>query len=368
MRLAGNLLLLLVASFLSLAAGELVVRWAAPAPWLYPLDAPEDALMTAHPQLGYALLPSTAERWTRAHWSVHVEINADGLRDAPLSAARTASLRALAVGDSFTFGIGVEQEQTWPEVLERALAQRTGASSAVVNAGVPAYSARQMRLRALDLLEPVDPALVVAGLYARSYWRVNEPYVVYGGTLVVSSELPRLAIAASGDLVLTSFQPGVLRDVDVWLKGHLHLPARIFDAVGTRHWRERTIQHEAPDRSHWNDRDYQPVLDELAQLHAALAARGIPMVLLLVNHQDADGSFSGDELRYNEHVARFCRARDLPLADPLARFVAEAAGRPIFRTPSDMHWTPLAHQIAAQEVMRVIEAQRLLPLHAPAAS
>jgi lysophospholipase L1-like esterase len=368
MRLPGKLLLLVVASLLSFAAGELVLRLAFPAPWLYPLDVPEDALMIPDPQLGYALRPAAAEQWTRAHWSVRIEINADGLRDTPLHLARSASLRALAVGDSFTFGIGVEHGEAWPEVLERELAQRTGESTAVVNAGVPGYSARQMRLRALDLLEPVEPALVVAALYARSYWRVKEPYAVFGGALVQSAELPRLAIAASGDLIVTPFRPGVLRDVDIWLKGHLHLPARIFDAIGIRLGPELTIPYLSPDRSQWTDRDYQPVLDELTQLHTALAERGIPLVLLLVNHQDADGRFSPDEFRYNEHVTRFCRARDLPLADPLARFAAEGKGRPVFRTPSDMHWTPLAHQIAAEEVMSVIEARHLLPRHAPAAS
>ena len=126
-----------------------------------------------------------------------------------------------------------------------------------------------------------------------------------------------------------------------------------------------TISIDLPDRSRWTDSDYQPVLDELAQLHATLAERSIPLVILLVNHQEADGNFSSDELRYNAHVARFCSARDLPLADPLPRFVAEGKGQPVFRTPSDMHWTPLAQRIAAREVMSVIEARGLLARHIP---
>ena len=150
--------------------------------------------------------------------------------------------------------------------------------------------------------------------------------------------------------------------------GHLHLPARLFDAFAIRFWSDRTIRSVPPDRSQWTERDYQPALDELAQLHATLSERGIPMVLLLVNPQDADGSFSSEERRYNEYLARFCRARHLPMVDPMARFVSEARGKPVLRTPGDMHWTPLAHRIAAQEVMRVIEAEHLLPLHAPAAS
>lgn len=368
MRLRGELLLLLVASLVSFAAGEFALRHASSATWLYPAGRPEDALLMPDPRLGYALRPGAVKQWTREQWTVAIAISADGLRDAPLRVARNASLRALAVGDSFTFGLGVEHAEAWPEVLEHELAQQTGESSAVVNAGVPAYSARQIRERALELLDRVDPALVVAGLYARSYWRVKEPYTVYGGTLVMSSELPRLAITASGHLIATPFQPGVLRDVDLWLKGHLQLPARLFDVLAVRLWPDLTLPHEPPDRSKWTESDYQPVFDELAQLQTALAARGIPMVLLVVNHQEADGSFSRDEFRYNEHVARFCRSHDLPMVDPLARFVAEAKGKPVLRTPSDMHWTPLAHRIAAREVLRVIEARHLLPKHAPATS
>jgi len=360
-KLLGKLLILVVASLASGAAAEFVLRLF-PAPWLYRLP-PEAALMIDHPLLGYVLRPGTVAQWTVEHRSIRVEISPEGLRDDPLSHARGASFRALAVGDSFTFGLGVEHDEAWPEVLERELAARLGRSTSVVNAGVPAYSARQMRLRALGLLEQVDPALVVAALYARSYWRVREPYVVYGGALVMSSERPRLAITASGDLIVTPFRPGALRDADVWLKGHLRLPARIFDIVALRLWPQLTIPWDVPDRSRWTDSDYQPALDELAQLHATLAERGIPLVILLVNHQAADGSFSPDELRYNAHVARFCSSRDLPLADPLPRFFAEGKGQPVFRTPSDIHWTPLAHRIAARDVMGVLEARSLLARH-----
>ena len=109
-----QLLIMVVASLASVAACELVLR-ALPAPWLYPLDQPEDALMVEHPLLGYALRPGKVEQWARQHWSIRVEISSDGLRDDPLAEARAASLRVLAVGASLHLRIGVER--SLPEVL-----------------------------------------------------------------------------------------------------------------------------------------------------------------------------------------------------------------------------------------------------------
>jgi hypothetical protein len=353
-------LLAAVSVLLTLALGEVAMRLRTP-PWLYPLDPPEDSLMVEDPVRGYGLRPNYTEQWVREHSSVRVEINADGIRDEPIAQARKASLRVLAVGDSYTFGIGVEQAQTWPEVLERDLAQRTGRTTAVVNAGVPGYSARQIRVTAEQLLDRVEPAWVIAALYARSYWRVKEPYAVYGGALVLSRHLPQLVIAANHDLIFTPFRPGALRDLDIWLKGHTQLGARILHRLGPFVWPDRLIEEDYPDRLKGTDADYQPVFDELAQLQSELAERRVPLVLVLVNQQEADGSFLPQEFHYNELVTHFCSEHHLPLVDPLPRFIAEAKGAPVIRIPSDNHWSPFAQRIAAQEVESMLESLGLIP-------
>ena len=354
-----NLLVAAASVLLTLALGEIAMRFHTP-PWLYPLDPPEDALMVADPVRGYALRPHFSEQWVRERSSVRVDISDDGLRDEPIDRARAGSLRGLAVGDSYTFGIGVEHDQAWPEVLERDLARRTGRTVAVVDAGVPGYSARQIRQTAELLLDRVEPAWVVAALYARSYWRVKEPYAVFGGALVLSRHLPQLVTAANDDLIFTPFRPGALRDLDVWLKGHFQIGARVFHRLGPFLWPERLIVEEYPDRLQGSDADYQPVFDELAQLQRELAQHHVPLVLLLVNQQEADGSFLPQELHYNELVTRFCRAQALPLVNPLPRFVADAKGEAVIRIPSDNHWSPLAHELAANEVAGSLDALGLL--------
>jgi hypothetical protein len=95
------------------------------------------------PVLGYAPKPGFAS--TDNHWGTRVSIDADGLRSN--GSPRPAGPPVLAVGDSFTFGDQVDDDQTWPAHLERVL-QRP-----VLNGGVFGYSFAQAILRAEGMLE-----------------------------------------------------------------------------------------------------------------------------------------------------------------------------------------------------------------------
>ncbi len=68
----------------------------------------------------------------------HVTRNADGFRDGPFDRPKTPGVRRILVlGDSFTFGDGIaDPRDRWPEVMERALAEK-GMRIEVFNAGIP---------------------------------------------------------------------------------------------------------------------------------------------------------------------------------------------------------------------------------------
>jgi lysophospholipase L1-like esterase len=71
-----------------------------------------------------------------------VSTNHEGLRGPEIPAAKRG-LRILALGDSTTFGLGVEEDQTWPAVLQRLLQDGLPGGVEVINAGVPGYTAYQ---------------------------------------------------------------------------------------------------------------------------------------------------------------------------------------------------------------------------------
>ena len=88
--------------------------------------------------------------------------NALGLRDDPIPETKTRT-RILALGDSITFGLGVNNGQDWPAQLEQLLNAKAGKDKyEVINGGVPGYSAFQ-GLRFLDKRGfDLDPDLVIA--------------------------------------------------------------------------------------------------------------------------------------------------------------------------------------------------------------
>ena len=71
----------------------------------------------------------------KIEWRVYTRINGHGLRDRDVPYEPQGRFRILVLGDSFTEGIQVEQDETFPKLLE----QRLGGGVEVLNAGVSGY-------------------------------------------------------------------------------------------------------------------------------------------------------------------------------------------------------------------------------------
>lgn len=109
------------------------------------------------------LIPGFAGREREREFDVEVRLNAAGYRQAEFS-PQAAGRRIVAIGDSFTFGHGVEGEEAYPRVLERILADR-GEPAQVVNAGVPGRWVDEYYLELRERSLALAPDLVVVGFF-----------------------------------------------------------------------------------------------------------------------------------------------------------------------------------------------------------
>lgn len=102
-------------------------------------------------------------------------VNADGFRDTPRSQERPpGTYRIAMLGDSFVYGNGVQQHETLPFALERALNQgSSGTTFEVMNCGVYAYNSRQ----AVELLKtrvlPFQPNAVVLTFFLNDVFHAD---------------------------------------------------------------------------------------------------------------------------------------------------------------------------------------------------
>ncbi len=178
-------LLALVSVLVAFAAAELGLLW---------LSAPVAPLVLTDPRFGYPLehdpllgyVPRPGDYGRLTTWRTQVEVTPQRLRSNGSAPPDGASI--LAIGDSFTWGDSVNDNETWPAHLERLLGRPVG------NGGVSGYGFDQMVLRAERLVPELRPELVVLSFISddlsrceNSYRYAPKPFFrIEGGSLVLS--------------------------------------------------------------------------------------------------------------------------------------------------------------------------------------
>lgn len=89
---------------------------------------------------GYELAKNFKGSYYQPEFTISIDTNSDGLRDFG-HAGIDDSFKILALGDSFTFGVGVELNDSYLSLLERMLNDNTkGKRYSIIKAGVIGYS------------------------------------------------------------------------------------------------------------------------------------------------------------------------------------------------------------------------------------
>ena len=112
---------------------------------------------------GLIFPPNTERDFRTREFSYKVQTNSLGFRDREFELRRTAKTRILAIGDSFTFGWGVEASQAWPKVLEMQL-RAAGYDVEIANLGRPGGSPRDYAAIAEKAVPQLKPDLIIVAV------------------------------------------------------------------------------------------------------------------------------------------------------------------------------------------------------------
>lgn len=280
----------------------------------------------ADEDLGYAPVPGVRARSTRKHdgrllYDVRYTIDRNGLRWTP--GARKKGRAIVFFGGSFTFGEGVEDDETMPASVAKWLRGRTP----VVNAGFHGYGPHQM-LRALET-KRLDP-LLADGV----------EHVVYQG---IDGHVMRSAGRATWDVAGPAY---ALEEGEVVYAGPFRSPASALLAkAANRFGPSRDLLQwwlDADDDQVERDRErYLEIVARAAEIVRDRWGAGFTVV-----YWDRSDDDLGDRLRERGlDVLLVSEAFD---GQPWQRFVLTA----------DRHPNPRGHSMIGRSVARRIQRLR----------
>ncbi len=134
------------------------------------------------PEICLENAPGTDVLYTGWMWRVaptRMRVNSLGARGAEIEAGRRPGIaRVLAVGDSFTFGQGVEEDEAWP-IVAGARLWTWGHKTEVLDFGVPGHGTPQSVALVEKRLLSLRPDLVLVGVFANDL-TAEDSYCLYG--------------------------------------------------------------------------------------------------------------------------------------------------------------------------------------------
>lgn len=137
-RRAFALAAFLLAIVLGLLAAETVLRWRCA--HIEAANSLDPGFAKCDAELGWTLTPGWKGKHQHWEYAVSYTINEQGFRTEPVREKEVKGRVVAVVGDSFAFGMGVNDNETFVHLLNRASASR------FINCGVPGYSTDQEAL------------------------------------------------------------------------------------------------------------------------------------------------------------------------------------------------------------------------------
>lgn len=349
----------LAAIVLALLIAEFGLRIFHPIP--YSLE--QNMVFEADPDTGYRLKPGGVGRFAGGALAA---ANSRGLRNREVGPKPRGSFRILALGDSLTAGAGVEQDEAYPQVLERILARRTPRPIEVVNAGVGGWDPFQYAQYFAREGLSFEPDLVLVGFSIAG----NDTY----GTLL---SVPQLPTAVHGRRVSREAAQRATIDLEVLLEVHSHLARALrshhfppfhprsscddFSAGFLAGQRGHLANHLR--RSAELEARARPNVEQICRIQRLASLRHVPVVVALLPEETQVSPALRARLLVGEDPSRYdfsmpqTMLSDLfgetkiLVIDLLPAFLADQ--RCLFT--DDTHWTPAGNALAAQTIAQALQ-------------
>jgi lysophospholipase L1-like esterase len=307
---------------------------------------PEDAWTRRHSTLGWFHEAEKRSMLKKEAAEIQTEINTNsngfrGSRNYQL-ASSAGNVRIVALGDSFTFGWGVHDQETFAAVIENLQS-----NAEVINLGSAGFGLDQTLLSFREIGSKFNPDYVVISIYPEMFWRstraytdagYGKPYFVLGHGNVL--ELKNVPVKGPEELgyhqypeQFSSNHFSYLLSRSALFRYLKHKILRFFRDLG---WIDPDLTDE------WK---ISRIL--LKKLVEEIRAEGAQAILLLV--PPVQWMEHSKKTSIQKSLFRFSKKENVRLIDltEILKPMAEKHGLDTYYIKNDGHWTKTSHALVA---------------------
>ena len=331
----ANFALVAVSMTVAAGLGELALR---------ALDLPisDPAMSSIHQpdaHFGFTLVPDSVGK---GNLSEHIQINSFGARDHEFDDKDEDRLRIVALGDSFTFGYGVELEDAFVEQLETLLGQR-GRPAEVFNLGVGSYQMWHHVEQLNRRVSALEPDLVLIAFFFDDLIAPLKPAVVQ----VQNPFQERVKDKFTGSKLWNT-----LRNIGNSIEfSYRH--QRGYDYLNSIEERRAYIDERLADyrvlQTGERDAQIRPgVVSAARQIRSWSVENDVPVFSVYL--PDASQVHQPERQYANRLLTEVLSRESMPWLDTTAAFEAQPELEPLFLFPLDAHTSPAGHRLIARTI------------------
>lgn len=360
--------LMLLSSSIAFGACEYVTRSLGLLDDIPLLDSNGDSIYRQDALLSYSMRPSVAARFQRLEFSVDVETNPHGYRDDAFLLEDDQKV-IVGLGDSYAWGHGVEQDESFFEVAERHL-REAGESVRIHNLAVSGYSQLQHRHQ-IELARKLGAEVVVvafcitndalenAGIIQRRLGDSNQRQDVADDSPIVDHEERR--------------EPSWLYKQSTFYRlclarfGGLNRSHDVGSAAWFTFDQFKDVPSERTQAALQQTRDFLDEMRECCESSGIrLAVIAIPIAYtvdpglfraLLAKYGLEEGRYS--HTRMNEFLATYCADRGIPFLDMGIELQARSTVPMRCFFPKDRHYNKLGHRLTGDALAGFLASEAL---------
>jgi lysophospholipase L1-like esterase len=316
--------------------------------------------------------PNASQQLRFGPVAYRVEANSQGFRGPELrKASDPPLLRIAAIGDSMTDGFFVENDATYPSLLQQTL-QRRGVDAEVVNASRGGGSIDLFFRRLQTLVVPLEPQVVIVSFVTNDLHELGKPRELRGPAALGSAFVTRTALGEA------------LMELQLWLRSAASAsgPDRgaLLELQGAARYEipggERYIENAQDFRRRFQKVDglllNDPLPPELAdrleheyfpalERFAALCERHGIDLLYLFFPAYPQIYLQGAPTAIQDRLAARSRELGIAFLDLTPAFQAARQAGPMHLAPLDYHLNPRGNRLVAEAVADALSLHGFLP-------